>query len=275
MPPRRDIPREEWSPHRPLILQPDGSMCPYERASSFGDVLEDTNNLWLWKIRNTMIGLLSEDAEDLQMLVTTADPDTREGKRTLNSVAGKAQHLAGGEKAANRGTALHAAMEAVDKGQEPKVPPRFRKDVDAYRTVMARSGFEVVYIEEFVVCDEIRVAGTFDKAVRCPDGKIRIVDFKTGKWGIQFGGDRKFGIQLTSYTHARLYDPGTGERSIIHPDLDPSTGYIVSLPAGTGEATVYELDLEKAWEGAKAVKWVLDTWRNTSIATVLEQETLS
>lgn len=270
MPPRTQVPREERT-GRPLILQPDGTMVPYERASSYGDILEDASNLWMWKIRNTMKGLM--DREDLQMLVSTADPDTWEGKKTLNSVAGKAQAAARSDSAANMGTALHSAMEAVDRGETPpKLPPRFQDDITSYAALMKREQLQVIHIEEFVVNDELQGAGTFDKAVLCPDGKVRIVDFKTGKWRVQYPGE--YGIQLAIYAHAKRYDPTTGERSEIHPDLVTDYGIIVSLPAGSGKAMAHKLPLDLPLQAARAAHWIRTTWHNYQAEPYGQEELL-
>ena len=51
--------------------------------------------------------------------------------------------------------------------------------LDAYRE--ATQGFEVLDIECFVVNDELQAAGTFDRLYRCPDGRVRVADLKTGK----------------------------------------------------------------------------------------------
>lgn len=258
MPPRTQVPREERT-GRPLILQDDGTMVAYERASSYGDILDDPTNLWMWKIRNTMKGLVGR--EDLRMLVSTADPDTWEGKKTLNSVAGKAQYAAKSDSAANMGTALHSAMEAVDRGETPpSLPPRFQADIESYASLMKREGLKVVHIEEFVVNDPLQGAGTFDKAVVCPDGKVRIVDFKTGKWRVRYPGE--YGIQLAIYANAKRYDPATGKRSVIHPDLVTDYGIIVSLPAGSGEAQAHKLPLELPLQAARTAFWIRNVWHN-------------
>lgn len=259
MPPDVTVPREDRKPYRPLILQKDGSMIPYERASSFGDILEDPSNLWMWKIRNTMKGLM--EREDLQMLVSTADPDTMEGKKTLNSVAGKAQAQSRSDSAANMGTALHSAMEAVDRGEKPpQLPPRFQPDIESYAALMKQEQLEVIEIEQFVVHDELQGAGTFDKAVRCPDGKVRIVDFKTGKWRVQYPGE--YGVQLAIYANGKRYDPATGERDTIHPDLVTDYGIIISLPAGSGLAQAHKLPLDLPLQAARAAHWIRTVWHN-------------
>ena len=105
--------------------------------------------------------------------------------------------------------------------------------------------------------DSLKVAGTYDRRVvstrrlRCTcddcdeaDGasKPKVLDLKTGR--VDYGGG-KMRQQLAVYAHGEAYDPETGRRS--EHDVCPHSGFIVHLPAGSGEAYLYRTDLVQGW----------------------------
>lgn len=237
---------------RPLILDLDtGERSAYTRVSTLAKLCDDTTALMSWKARKTAEGLVRRP--DLLTRAAGAmangDPDTDwPTKKALNAVVSEATEAAGASRGASAGTGLHSLTEAIDAGQEPLfVAEHDRPRLDAYRA--ATAAYEAVGIETFVVQDDVRAAGTFDRLYRCPDGRIRVADLKTGK----SEADYPLGVttQIAIYAHGRRYDPATGERSPLADDLDLTTGLLIHLPP-SGGCVVYELRLDYGWQAAQA-----------------------
>ena len=254
-----EIPRDRWG--RPLIIPPNGGQpVAYTRVSSMAKALDDLNNLMAWKQRKTAEGLLRRPdlMTRLAGALANGDPDTHwPTKRDLNSICREATEAASASKGASSGTGLHALTEAIDRGEEPLfMPDADRERLRAYRKVTR--DFTPLDAEVFVVCDELRVAGTFDRLWRndehaevsngaLPPG-VRVGDLKTGKSEADY--PLATAVQIAIYAHAQRYDPATGERTPLHADLDDTTGLLVHLPA-TGGCQVIPLDLVKGWRAAR------------------------
>lgn len=244
-----EIPRDRYG--RPLIIPPSGGEAqPYTRVSTLAKALDDLNQLMAWKQRKTAEGLARRP--DLLTRIAGAlangDPDTDwPTKRDLNAICNEATEAAGASKGSSAGTGFHALTEAIDRGLEPLfVPPADAPRLDAYRKAMAP--YEPLGIEEFVVCDDVRAAGTFDRLLLCPDGRVRVGDLKTGKSEADY--PLATTTQLSIYANGKRYDPETGERTPLHPDLDDSIGLLIHLPP-SGGCRVIPLDLTKGWRAAR------------------------
>ncbi len=261
-----EIPRDRYG--RPLIVPPEGGEpVSYTRVSTLAKVLDDQSGLMAWKSRKTAEGLIRRP--DLLTRVAGAlangDPDTDwPTKRALNTVCGEAMEAAGASSGASSGTGLHALTEAIDGGQEPLyVPEDIKPRLDAYR--VATAAYETLAIETFVVNDKVRSAGTFDRLYRCPDGKVRVADLKTGKSEADYPLSTT--MQIAVYANGLRYDPATDERSPLHPDLDLTRGLLVHLPA-TGGCRVIELDLELGWSAARVAAdvYAIRKWKADRLA---------
>lgn len=255
-----DIQRDRYG--RPLVIPPDGGRpVAYNRASSFGNVLDDVTNLTKWQLRMAAKGLT--DRPDLYLAVLATPLDD---KYKLNDLIQQAIEHAGGSRAATTGTALHQLTELIDLGQPlPVVPEQHRADLDAYRRVTSR--FEMVHIEKFMVCDELQVAGTPDRLMRDLTAPIPAPTERLDLWGnlyededpqlllvgdLKTGGHAgylgKYASQLAIYAHSDLYDPATGDRTPV--DVDRETGWVFHMPAGEGRCDLYRLDLKAGWDAA-------------------------
>jgi hypothetical protein len=244
-----EVPRDRWQ--RPLIIPPNGGQpVAYTRASTMAKALDDLNNLMAWKQRKTAVGLLRRP--DLLTRVAGAiangDDDTDwPTKKALNAVCEEACEAAGATTGRSAGTGFHALTEAVDRGEEPPfVTTEDRARLDAYRA--ATTGYTALAAETFVVIDELRVAGSFDRLWRCPDGAVRVGDLKSGKSEKAF--PLATAIQLALYAHGALYDPATGKRTPLHDDLDLSTGLLIHMPP-SGGCEVVPLDIDRGWQAAR------------------------
>lgn len=239
---------------RPLITPADGGKpIGYTRASSFGKVLEDTYNLTQWGARMAVVGAVMDPSLAAQIAGIVnrhADPVT-EARADLNALVDRAKDIAGANKASSTGTAIHAMTEVLDAGETPvAVPDDLWPVLDAYQ--WGTTGVEMLESEVFVVVDEITAAGTLDRLVRLPDGRVVVADLKTGKDEPKYGNGVT--TQVAVYAHGQRYDPATAERAPLHPDLDITTGLLIHLPLqpvkGKQECSLYLLDLVAGWDRA-------------------------
>lgn len=232
-----------------MVVPPDGGKpTAYTRCTTFVGVLEDTYNLAKWQQRMVATGLALRN--DLLMAAYAAKDD----KRTLNGICEQAIDAANGKAAANTGTALHSLSERVDKGEDlGPVPEAMKQDLRAYWR--ATRQLEVVGIEQFVVVDDLKVAGTFDRLVKY-NGVHYIADIKTG--GIQYGIG-KIAMQLSVYSRGIGYDHTTATRTPLPDGVDQDWGIVIHLPAGKAECTLHWVDLASAWDAvllaAQVKKW--------------------
>lgn len=247
------VPRDRWG--RPVIMQSDGTTMAYTRCTTFVKALEgDASALALWKMRMTALGLNAR--QDLRMAVATAgDGKTPDSKKALNAIVEQAAEAAAASSAATIGTALHKFTERLDRG-EPlgTVPHEFAADLQAYQQVT--QVLEAVQTEQFGVHDELRVAGTWDRLNR-HQGRCYIGDVKTGRVDDLSIG--KIAMQLSIYSRCKLYDPKTGARIEQAEPVDQDRAIIIELPAGTGTARLWWVDIAAGWQAvqlaSRARKW--------------------
>jgi len=235
--PRVEVPRDRFG--RPLITPPDGGQpVPYVRATTWAKTLDDMWGLTNWKLRQTAVGLA--DRPDLMLAVTTQ----RDDKKALDATVQEAMEAAKSKAGATTGTALHKLTEYVDRGEDlPTIPPETLADLAAYED--ATKGLEVVAIEQFVVVDDLQVAGTFDRIVQW-QGRNYIADLKTSRT-VDYGMG-SIAIQLALYSRGALYDHLTGTRDPLNVDQDKALVY--HLPAGSGQCRILTVDINLGWAAA-------------------------
>ncbi|GAC1381415.1 MAG: hypothetical protein NVSMB4_09960 [Acidimicrobiales bacterium] len=239
----------------PLITPPGGDKpVSYQRISHYTSLIEDQYNIQEWGKKVVALGLARDPSALDQLAVAAAavaDPMRHEStKDTVADLVGRAFIAGGGKAASEAGTAMHTLTEMLDRGEEPEdVPPAFQGPLEAYR--WSTAGLEMLAIEQFVVVDELRAAGTLDRLVRLPDGRVVVADLKTGSTVVKFPNGTAGQIAL--YAHGQRYDPVTEERSELHPDLDQTTGLLIHCPLtpnadGSYACDCYLLDLTLGWE---------------------------
>lgn len=240
------VQRDRWG--RPLIIPPGGGKpVAYTRCTTFVGALEDTYALGRWQQRQVAIGL--SQRPDL-ILAAAAHRDDRD---KLNEVCEQAHEAAASHAAATTGTALHRLAERLDRGETlDAIPPDYRADLDAYRQVTAEFTHE--HVEEMLVHDEMKVAGTPDRLVRWR-GELVVFDLKTGS--IEFGMG-KISMQLAMYSRSVLYNPVTGQRTDL--GINQAEAIVCHLPAGKGTATLYSVDIAQGWAGVELARQVRQ-WR--------------
>jgi hypothetical protein len=212
---------------------PPGATKPtsYQRCTTFIDVIESTFNLSQWQQRKVAEGLAQRP--DLVLAAAVAGED----KAKLNKIVADAKEAAKAHTAATTGTALHELTEMYDRGQglPAGLSAATQADVDAY--IAATAGLKMIAVEQFLVWDAAKVAGTCDRIVTI-DGKRYIADLKTGS--IEYGA-LKISMQLSVYARSTTYDVKTHERKIT--GVDTARGLVIHLPAGSGQCEVHWVDL--------------------------------
>jgi len=249
---RAEPKRDGWG--RPLIVPRTGGKAKaYTRPTTIADTLDDRHNLELWMQRQVIVGLVARP--DLVAKAATTDATD---KKALNGIAGEARDAAGSSAAANLGTAIHAAIEAVNRGEE--APAMFDEQVAAYRRALDVFGATIdpAHVEQFCVNDPIGAAGTFDMRINV-GGKWYIGDLKTGS-SVEWSG-RSFAIQLAIYASATsYYDVATDTHSPPEP-VDEDRAIIVHLPAHGTDCTLHWLDIAAGREALEHALWTRK-WRN-------------
>ena len=233
-----EIPRDRWG--RPLITPVDGGKPePYTRVSTLAKTLDDKTALTKWMCRQTAIGL--SQRPDLVSLVGAS----LENKKTIGDAVEQAMVAAKSGEAANIGTTLHSLTEQVDAGGDIEwMPTDLRADLEAYKRAM--DGIQILSSETFIVQDQIKCAGTFDRLVRLPDGRIMVADVKTGQNEPQY--PHATATQIAIYSRGHLYTPESGRvGSLADLGVSTTTGLMIHMPAKTGTCTLYEMDLVTGW----------------------------
>lgn len=222
---------------RPLILPPGGPKpVPYTRCTTFVDVLDDKYNLQQWERRMVALGLA--DRPDLLLAVAAH----REDKRQLNQICDQAKEAAAAGAAATTGTAEHALTERIDRGQPLGViPAAYQADLEAYRE--ATKPLRMLAIEQFLVYDPLKIAGTCDRVVDY-DGWCGIADIKTGT--IDYGA-LKIAMQEAVYANSMPYNPATHQREPRPYPIDTEWALVIHLPAGQGRCELQWINIADGW----------------------------
>lgn len=243
--------RDRWG--RYLVPAPaTGKKLGYTRVTTVAKTLSDEYGLTEWKMRQVAKGLVARP--DLLAAVSSTDD-----KKELSRICADAMDAVGSSTGRTLGTALHALTEQIDRGEQPQILDVLQRDITAYTNVTRSGVFEILpeWIEVVLVLDDHQVAGTADRLVRLPDGRICVADLKTG--GIDFAGG-EIAIQLAAYAMAdAAYDYDTGTRREL-PAIDQQQGIVIHLPAGEGRCTLHWVDLAAGREAFERAMWTRQ-WR--------------
>ena len=247
----------------------------YTRVSTLAGALDDKSSLIDWSAANAMVGMIKDPAIAAQIGSLASKYDNPwyvpEGKKALKPLIKRAQEAGGSDRASGLGTSVHEFTEVIDEGRWPEyAPAELVPWLHAYRERMAE--FECLGMELFVVNDELKTAGSFDRVWRMPDGRVVVGDLKSGRSDSSY--PLKVSLQVALYANSERYDQVTGERSPIHPDLDLETGLLVHAPilgGGKPEVKVYPLDLVRGMELARLAVQVREarSWERSKDAKLV------
>lgn len=250
------VKRDRWG--RYLLPNPEtGEEQAYTRATTITKTLDDGFAIGQWQQRMTAVGLTKRP--DLLARVAAEDPESQEGKKTLNRLTEEAKEAAGSSVRSNLGTALHKFTEQLDSGAEVTAPAEQQRDVDAYRAALVRHGITVEpnWLERIVMTPSIQAAGTLDRLVRVKGRTLPLVaDLKTGGFLAWLSFCQQAGI----YANAEWwYDPQIGTLNPM-PNVDREKALLIHLPAGEATCTPYLIDIKAGWEAVQ-VAMVVRKWR--------------
>ena len=254
----------------------------YRRVSTLiKKVATDTHALEEWKKRQVLIGAAKRN--DIVLGVKAlGEPGvlgwTQQQKRQLGTWAEDCMTAAGSSEGAISGTAMHDLTERVDRGQDIEevvrgLPAPVGYSLRAYAKLRELNGWRSVEIERTVVCDELDVAGSFDRIDVVPglakllgNGTCQhadahhghsqelpgqelpvIVDVKTESSPLLNG--LHIGPQLAIYSRARRMWLPDG-RYVDAPCVRQDVAIIVHVR--DGKAIPYFVDLAAGWEAAQA-----------------------
>lgn len=243
-------PRDRWQ--RPVI---EGTS--YRRPSTMSKALEDLNNIIDWKARTVAVGMALDESLDLREMALTHSAERRAMDDVVERAVTRAQ-----PSAADRGTALHAAIAAVNRGNPlPRLPRVMTASIDAYRReVFDAWGLVPVAAEVFLASEDLLVAGTADVILYDPeDGTLTVGDIKTGakSWERKFPGP--VSIQMACYAAGRLWCPEEGWGPVL--PLRRDVGLLLSVPVDGAECHVDTIDLKHGLAGLGLAEDVR-TWRS-------------
>ena len=247
----------------------------YTRVSTLSGALDDKSSLIDWAAANAMVGMVKDPsiASQIGSLASKyGDPwYAPEGKKALKPLIKRAQEAGGSDRASGMGTSLHEFTEVIDEGRWPEyAPAELIPWLHAYKERMAE--YECLGMELFVVNDELKTAGSFDRLWRVPDGRVVVSDLKSGRSDPQY--PTKVQIQVATYANSVRYNQATGERSPLHEDLDVTEGLLVHAPilgGGKPEVKVYPLDLVRGLELARLAVQVREarSWERSKDAKLV------
>ena len=243
-----EIPRDRFG--RPMVVPPGGKKpTAYTRCTTYASSIEDTYNLQRWMQRMVALGLA--ERPDLMVSVAAHYDD----KDALNKVCETAIEAAKGKAAAGIGTALHKLTDRLDRGEPVgPVPQEYQADLAAFE--VATKPLKVLAVERFVVVDELKVGGTFDRLYEL-EGRRYIGDTKSGN--IEYGTG-KIAMQLAIYSRGLLYDHRTQTREPLG-EVDQDRAIVMHLPAGQGRCELHWVDIKAGWEAVQLAGQVRG-WRS-------------
>jgi len=243
------------------LPHPDtGADTAWTRVTTFIEALDDGQGLTIWKLGLTVRGLVHNDA-----LYTQAKAE-HDNDKALRAIAEEAHLWAGSKLSAAIGTALHLATEHHDLGTGHRPPDPWGAHVDAWAAALVDHGITVLpeWVESVVVNTAVGCAGTLDRLVMLPDGRVVVLDIKTGK-------DPKkatYAVQAGVYANASHAWSPTGYRALPD-DLDRSTAVIAHLSATDATCSMLAVDAATGWERAQIVTQVREARRVRGLFTKL------
>lgn len=251
---------------RYMLPDENGEYSGWTRATTFAATLAQQYGLRIWEQRQVVWGLAVRP--DLLALANTISGP--EDKKALGEIVDQAHAAAGTKAKANLGDAVHKATEAYDRGQP--VPVMHTEDVAAYAREMQAYGYQVLpdYIERIVIIPQYHVAGRFDRLVMCPDGKIRVLDVKSGNLDY---ASVEFSVQLSLYGNAKaLWDPVT-KAYVPMPEVATDYAIIAHIPAGSGKCEMMQVNIDIGWALTRLCAEVRDAHQLKYLITPMPQRT--
>lgn len=260
-----DVPRDRYG--RYLLPDESGEDTGWTRATTFAATLAEAHGLRIYEQRQVALGMGRRP--DLVTLASTiAGP---EDKKALGAIVDSAHEAAGTQAKANRGTAVHKAIQVVEQAADrdaaiAATPAELRGDVIGYFAEITRYRLQVIphLVERVVIVPEYQVAGTPDNYVLCPDGKIRVLDKKTGNLDY---ASIEFAVQLALYANAKaLRNYGTNSYEPL-PEVATDYAIIAHVVPGTGRTELKRVNIAWGWAWARTCAETMDIRKTKNVIT--------
>lgn len=159
----------------------------------------------------------------------------------------KTAHNRHRDKAATRGTDVHALAERILHGEEAEIPEHLAGYVDGYVRFLDTWQPTPVITERACASRANWFAGTPDAVVTLPSGERLLMDWKTGK--NVYG---EVALQLAAYRNAEFYLDADGNEQPM-PEVD-GLAVVHVTPTGTDVYRINDPDL--AWKQFRHVAFV-------------------
>lgn len=117
-------------------------------------------------------------AANLPLLVSTFD-QTKDLDQVIDLIKGGAKRAA--SEGRDLGSLAHNTIEAICRGEQPEIPEMVQHHVQSWTEFMTRYVKRVIWMEQTVWSHQFKYAGTGDVLFEFHDGRIALVDYKTGK----------------------------------------------------------------------------------------------
>ena len=203
----------------------------YGRPSNFGAQIEDRWGLQRWSERNVLLGTTLLPTE-VQAAIQRLNLDDATDRKLGDGWVVDAKGEAGAFLKSARGSMLHAAttldhseadplLALMAYGEEQLGVPGYVTDavLDAWGRLLKRHELHVLAVEQTVIDDRWRLAGTLDRVVQLgrdlffgahilPAGTVLVLDIKTGRLTIDRGHPafwHAYSVQVASYSHSVPY----------------------------------------------------------------------
>jgi hypothetical protein len=150
------------------------------------------------------------------------------------------------DRAAARGTDIHALAERTIHGEKVEIPPELEGYVSGYVRFLDTWQPEPLLTERPCANRQWWVAGTFDAVVTLPTGERMLVDWKTSK-----GVYGEAALQLAAYQNMEFYLTDDGSEQPM-PEVD-SLAVVHVTPTGTDVYRV--VDPAAAWKDFLHIAW--------------------
>lgn len=193
-----------------------------------------------------------------------------ENRDAINGYCEDAKRVARAHAKADRGTQMHRVLEYILLDQEDKLLTAqqhqdaitLKRTLDRYKLTPYEN-----LVEQFAIWPHYKVAGRFDVVLQRPDGRLTLVDLKSGPNAVKY--PQGTSIQLALYARAPHVSIGAGrhgdkqtltEWRTMPQRLNQDVAWVMLVEPDSDVGTMHEIDIRHGWAGARHALEILN-WR--------------
>ena len=249
-----------------------GKTVTWQRPSGLAKkFLADTYHLDLWVQRTIAKGAgLSPDLGAL-----AAHLDVSEDKAQLDDLAARMGKAGGRDSKANVGTAIHAIVERILKGDGGvQYAPDLKTTVGAITELIRKYDIQAPFVEPFILTPDIVMgAGSADGLVTTnvtDPSKLTVFDLKTGQRNPRdFTTMTEWAVQLAIYANATHRWEGGDSQLVELPPINKEIALVLWAPSGGDHAELIGVDVAAGWELAKLCMQVKESRSKATAANMI------